>query len=179
MHSDSGDLGNLKPNPGALKKAKRIGRGRGSGHGDTATKGHKGAKSRSGYSRPLWFEGGQMPIQRRLPKRGFKIRNRTPYLEIKISDLSKIAGDVVDPATVRSARLVKGKGPVVLLSDGEIDRAVKVSIHRISQKAKDKITKAGGTVEILPLDPLDLRVKRGPALKKMQEEKKQAKKSKN
>ena len=178
MNRDSGDLGNLKPQPGSIKKCKRIGRGRGSGHGDTATKGHKGAKSRAGYRRPLWFEGGQMPIQRRLPKRGFSIKNRTQYLEIKVSDLSKIDGDVVDPTTVRAANLVKGKGPLVVLSDGEIDRAVKVSIHRITQKAKEKIIKAGGSVEILPVDPLDLRVKRGPKPKKQREEKKQSNKSK-
>ena len=177
MNRDSGDLGNLRPDPGAVKKGKRIGRGRGSGRGDTATKGHKGAKSRSGYRRPLWFEGGQMPIQRRLPKRGFNIRNRTQYHEINISDLSRIDGDVIDPTTVRSAKLVNGKGPLVLLGNGEIEKAVKVSVHRISQKAREKIAKAGGTVEILPLEPLDLRVKRGPSPKKLKDSKKEAKKT--
>ena len=98
-------------------------------------------------------------------------------MEINIADLSRIEGDVIDPTTIKSAKLVNGKGPMVLLGEGEINRAVKVSIHRISQKAKEKITEAGGTVEILPLNPLDLRVKRGPTPKKLREEKKQAKKS--
>ena len=174
MHKDTGDLGRLKPASGAVRKSKRIGRGKGSGHGDTATRGNKGDKSRTGYKRLIWFEGGQMPIQRRLPKRGFCVKNRTRYKEIKISDLTGITGEIVDPATVK-AGLVSGRGPLVLLSDGEIGRALKISVHRITQKAREKIIQAGGTVEILPLDPHELRVKRGPAKKIKRKKKAQAK----
>ncbi len=166
MHSDTGDLGRLKPAPGSIKKVKRIGRGRGSGHGDTATRGHKGAKSRAGYKRPFWFEGGQMPIQRRIPKRGFSSLNRVKYHEIKISDLARIEGEEVNPESIRAAGLVKSRRPIVLLSTGETDRALKVSVHRITKSAGEKITQAGGSVEILPLDPVDLRVKKGPKKKK-------------
>lgn len=165
MHEDTGDLGRLKPAPGSITKPKRIGRGRGSGHGDTATKGHKGAKSRAGYSSRRWFEGGQMPIHRRLPKRGFFIRNRTRYNEINISDLAKIEGDLANPETFREVGIVNRRGPVVLLGDGDIDRAVKVSVHRITKSASGKIDKSGGSIEILPLDPVDRRIKRGPSKK--------------
>lgn len=175
MHKDTGHLGRLKPASGAVRKSKRIGRGKGSGHGDTATRGNKGDKSRTGYKRLIWFEGGQMPIQRRLPKRGFCVNNRTRYKEFKIADLAGITGEIVDPATVRAAGLVSGRGPLVLLSDGEIDRAMKVAVHRITQKAREKITQAGGTVELLPLEPHQLRVKRGPVKKKKRNKKTQAK----
>lgn len=172
MHNDSGDLGNLKPAIGSVKKDKRIGRGKGSGHGDTATRGNKGAESRSGYGRPLWFEGGQMPLQRRVPKRGFHVYNRTSYLEVNINDINRIDGDVADPDIMRKARLVKGRGPIVILGVGEIDRAIKVSVHRITRTAQEKITKAGGSVEILPLEPVDRRIKKGPKPKKRKTEKK-------
>ncbi|MCF7810373.1 50S ribosomal protein L15 [bacterium] len=165
MHSDTGDLGRLKPAPGSIKKNKRIGRGRGSGHGDTATKGHKGAQSRAGYKKPAWFEGGQMPIQRRIPKRGFNVPDRTRYNEINVGDLSRIEGEMVNPETLRESGLVKGRLPVVLLGNGEIDRSLKISIHRVSKSASEKIAKAGGTIDILPLDPVDKRVKKGPAKK--------------
>ncbi|HHE46850.1 MAG TPA: 50S ribosomal protein L15 [Bacteroidetes bacterium] len=166
MHNDTGDLGRLKPAPGSIKKNKRIGRGRGSGHGDTATRGHKGAKSRAGYKKPLWFEGGQMPIQRRVPKRGFNSPDRTDYQEIKIADLAKIEGEVVNPDIIRSSGIVSGRRPIVILGDGEIDRALKVSVHRLTKSAGEKIVNAGGSVEILPLDPVDRRVKKGPEKKK-------------
>ncbi|MDP8228883.1 MAG: 50S ribosomal protein L15 [Candidatus Electryoneaceae bacterium] len=166
IENDFGDLGRLRPAPGSVKKTKRIGRGRGSGHGDTATRGHKGAKSRSGYKSRAWFEGGQMPINRRLPKRGFYSLNRTEYREVKIGDLSRIAGEIADPDTIRSARLVKGRGPIVLLGDGELDQPMTIKVHRITKSADEKIRSAGGSVEILPLDPVDRRVKKGPAPKK-------------
>jgi len=166
MNSDTGDLGRLKPAPGSIKRPKRIGRGRGSGHGDTATKGHKGAQSRAGYRRPAWFEGGQMPIQRRVPKRGFRVPNRTEYREVKLADLGRLTGDVADPDNLRTARLVKGRGPIVLLGNGDVDRAFKVMVHRITRSAKEKVIAAGGSVEILPLDPIDRRVKKGPKKKK-------------
>ena len=162
MDYDTGDLGRLKPAPGSIKKPKRIGRGRGSGHGDTATRGHKGAQSRAGYKQRRGFEGGQMPLQRRVPKRGFYSLGRTEYLEVKVGDLNRIHGEVIDPETIRAAKLVKGRGPIVLLGNGEIDRPVKVSVHRITRSAQEKVIGAGGTVEVLPLDPIDRRVKKGP-----------------
>jgi len=162
MHSDSGDLGRLKPAPGAVKKDKRIGRGRGSGHGDTATKGHKGAQSRSGYTKPAWFEGGQMPIQRRIPKRGFHIARRTQFLEIKVSDLMRVTAESVGPAEFRAAGLISRNGPVVLLGNGEITKPVKIAVHRATKSAVEKVVAAGGSVEILQLAPADRRIKRGP-----------------
>jgi len=161
------DLGSLRPAKGAVTDTKRIGRGRGSGHGDTATKGNKGAQSRSGYTYRPGFEGGQMPLQRRLPKRGFTSLGRTEYREVKITSLNKITGDVVNPELLREARLIKGRGPVVILG-GTLDTplpALKVSIHRISESAKEAILAAGGSVEILPLEAEDRRVKKGPAPK--------------
>lgn len=165
MHIDTGDLGRLKPAPGSIKKPKRIGRGRGSGHGDTATKGHKGAQCRAGYKRPIWFEGGQMPIQRRIPKRGFNVANRTVYREVNVGDLRRIEGENMDPDALRAAGIVKGRGPIVLLGGGEVERALKVSVHRITKSASEKIISAGGSIEILPLDPIYRRVKRGPGKK--------------
>ncbi len=165
-NNPAGDLGSLKPAPGSVSKPKRIGRGRGSGHGDTATRGHKGAQSRSGYKVKVGFEGGQMPLKRRIPKRGFHSVNKTQYNEFNISDLVRLKGDVVNPETLRAARIVHGRGPVVLLGNGDIERAVKVSVHRISKSAEEKITKAGGSIEMLTLEPIDRRVKKGPAPKK-------------
>jgi len=166
MSEYSGDLGSLKPAPGSIKKPKRIGRGRGSGHGDTATRGHKGAKSRSGYKTKAGFEGGQMPLKRRAPKRGFRPLNRTRYNEINIADLARIEGDEVTPEIIRGARLTRNRRPVVLLGVGEIDRALNVHVHRVSGSARDKITAAGGTIELLKLDPVDRRVKAGPKRKR-------------
>ncbi len=162
MSNNFGDLGQLKPAPGAIKKPKRIGRGRGSGHGDTATRGHKGAQSRAGYKQRRGFEGGQMPLQRRIPKRGFVVYGRTEYNEVKLDDLSRIQDEAVNPESMRKARLVKGRGPIVLLGTGSIDRPVKVSVHRITGTARSKIETAGGSIDILPLDPEDRRIKKGP-----------------
>jgi len=161
------DLGSLRPAKGATTNVKRIGRGRGSGHGDTATKGNKGAQARSGYTYRPGFEGGQMPLQRRLPKRGFTTPGRTEYREVKITSLGKIEGSEVTPDLLREARLIKGRGPIVLLGGTLIEplRALKVSVHRVSESAKEAIIAAGGTIEILPLDAEDRRVKKGPAKK--------------
>ena len=166
MNEQFGDLGNLKPAPGSTKKPKRIGRGRGSGHGDTATRGHKGQKSRSGYKTKPGFEGGQMPLKRRIPKRGFTPMNRTNYHEINIKDLIRIEGEVVNPETIRAARLIKGRGPIVLLGSGDIDNSLKVSVHRVTTTAAEKIKKAGGSIELLELEVIDRRVKKGPEKKK-------------
>lgn len=166
MSQDTGDLGRLTPAPGSVKKDKRIGRGRGSGHGDRATRGNKGAQSRSGYRQPPWFEGGQMPINRRLPKRGFNPHLRVEYREVKVRDLARVSADVIGPVELRLAGLVGGAGPVVLLGDGEIDRPVKVAVHRVTASAREKIERAGGQVEIIPLDPIHRRVKKGPKVRR-------------
>jgi len=159
------ELGRLVPAPSAVKKNKRIGRGRGSGHGDTATRGDKGQQSRSGYNVRPGFEGGQMPLKRRVPKRGFRPLNKAEYNEVKVGDLRRIEGEIVNPETMRKTGLVKARGPVVLLGVGEVERALKVSVHRITESAKAKITAAGGSIEVLELEPIDRPVKKGPAKK--------------
>ena len=166
-----GDLGNLTPAPGSKKKAKRVGRGRGSGHGDTATRGHNGQKSRSGYKAKPGFEGGQMPLKRRIPKRGFNPYLRTRFNEINLRDLLRIEGNDVNPETIRIAKIVKRRGPFVLMGIGEVDRALTVKVHRITKTAEAKITEAGGTIELLELEAIDKRVKKGP----VKQEKKVAK----
>lgn len=145
------DLSNLKPAPGSKKKVKRVGRGNASGTGTTAGKGTKGQKSRSGGRVPVWFEGGQMPIYRRLPKRGFKNRVHKEYVIINISDLADFeSGSVVD----RQALKDKGKiasldVAVKLLADGEIDFPLTIKLDKASGSAVEKIVKAGGTFDAL------------------------------
>jgi len=158
------DLGSLCPAKGAVKRRKRIGRGRGSGHGDTATAGNKGAQSRSGYTARPEFEGGQMPLQRRLPKRGFSTFGRTEYREVSIRSLNRVPADVADPDALRSAKLVRGRGPIAVLggSLSEPLRALKVSAHRFTKSAKSAIEAAGGSIEVLPLEPQHRRIKKGP-----------------
>jgi large subunit ribosomal protein L15 len=145
------DLSNLKPAPGSKKKAKRVGRGNASGTGTTAGRGTKGQNSRSGGGVPPWFEGGQMPIYRRLPKRGFKNRFRKEYVIINISDLAGFeSGSVVD----RQALKEKGKIPslevaVKLLANGEIDFPLTIKLDKASVSAVEKIEKAGGSFDAL------------------------------
>lgn len=146
------DLSNLKPAAGSRKKRKRIGRGNASGMGTTSGRGAKGQKARSGGSVPQWFEGGQMPIYRRLPKRGFKnFQFRKEYAVVNIRDLNIFEkGSLVD----RKALKDKGKIPnlsvsVKLLADGDIEIPLTVKLDKASQSAVDKITKAGGTFEAL------------------------------
>jgi len=145
------DLSNLKPAPGSKKKAKRVGRGNASGTGTTAGRGTKGQNSRSGGGVPPWFEGGQMPIYRRLPKRGFKNRFRNEYVIINISDLAGFeSGSVVD----RQALKDKGKIPsldvaVKLLADGEIAVPLTIKLDKASGSAVEKIEKAGGSFNAL------------------------------
>jgi large subunit ribosomal protein L15 len=145
------DLSNLKPAPGSKKKAKRVGRGNASGTGTTAGRGTKGQKSRSGGGVPPWFEGGQMPIYRRLPKRGFKNRFRKEYVIINISDLAGFeSGSVVD----RQALKDKGKIPsldvaVKLLADGEVAVPLTIKLDKASGSAVEKIEKAGGSFNAL------------------------------
>ncbi len=146
-------LSNLSPFPGSKKREKRVGRGPGSGHGKTSCRGHKGQRSRSGGGVPPWFEGGQMPILRRLPKRGFKNPFRVEYVVINVGELGKRfeSGAVVDPEALRAKGLLKKKLPVKILGDGEISVALNLKVHAISKSAKEKIEKAGGSVEILAL----------------------------
>lgn len=143
------ELNNLRPSIGSTKNRKRIGRGTGSGHGKTATKGHKGQKARSGGSIKAGFEGGQMPLQRRLPKRGFTPFDRVVYSLVNISQLDVFdAGSVIDVVSLVSKGLIKSdRFAVKILGSGDITKSVKVSANKFSQSAKDKIIAAGGSVE--------------------------------
>jgi len=129
------------------KKPKRLGRGTGSGKGKTCGKGHKGQRSRSGHKQRAWFEGGQMPLQRRLPKFGFTNIFRKEFSIINIGELEKYAvGKKVDVEELRKTRKIKKKFPVKILGKGEIKKALEVSAHIFSKSAEEKITKAGGKV---------------------------------
>jgi large subunit ribosomal protein L15 len=141
------DLSNLTPSPGSRKKIKRLGRGNASGQGGTAGRGHKGQKARSGGKVPSWFEGGQMPIYRRLPKRGFKNPFRKEFAVINIKDLADFdAGTTVDIAALKIAGKVRSSDTAVkLLAQGEIEKALNVQLDKASQSAVEKIQKAGGT----------------------------------
>src|SRR5271169_6081553 len=143
------DLNTLKPALGSTKDRKRIGRGTGSGHGKTATKGHKGQKARSGGSIKAGFEGGQMPLQRRLPKRGFTPLERVEYSVVNLSQLDVFeAGTLVDAAALVAKGLVKGTNCLVkILGNGDITKSLKVTATKFSQSAKEKIVAAGGSVE--------------------------------
>lgn len=147
------DLSNLKPAEGATKNSKRIGRGQGSGKGGTSTRGHKGAQSRSGYSRKIGFEGGQMPIYRILPKRGFKNINRVEYNAINISTLQMLATDKnisdITPEVFIANGLARKKSLIKILAKGELTAKVNVTAHAISQKAKEAIENAGGTITLI------------------------------
>ncbi|WP_363315401.1 50S ribosomal protein L15 [Thermosulfurimonas sp.] len=145
-------LANLRPFAGSKHREKRVGRGPGSGHGKTSCRGQKGQRARSGGGVPPWFEGGQMPLIRRLPKRGFKNPFRVEYAVVNVRDLARrfSAGEVVDVEALKRVGLVKGRGVrVKLLGDGEIDFALTVRVHAVSKSAKEKIEKAGGRVEII------------------------------
>ena len=145
-------LANLRPFEGSKHREKRVGRGPGSGHGKTSCRGQKGQRARSGGGVPPWFEGGQMPLIRRLPKRGFKNPFRIEYEVVNIKELAKrfSEGAVVDVEALRKAGLVKGrKVRVKLLGDGEIDFALTVRVHAVSRKAQEKIERAGGKVELV------------------------------
>lgn len=141
-------LHDLSPAKGSKGKRKRLGRGQGSGYGKTAGRGHKGQKSRSGYTRRPGFEGGQMPLIRRVPKRGFTNIFRIEYAVINVGELAEQQGEVT-PETLASAGLVRRGRPLKILGDGEIDRAVTVKAHAFSATARRKIEAAGGTCEEL------------------------------
>ena len=144
-------LSELKPPEGAKKKRKRIGRGEGSGHGGTSTKGHKGYKARSGGKRSPGFEGGQMPLQRRLPKRGFKNPFRKEWEIVNLRDLAEFSeGTVVDVEKLKASGFVKKVGcGVKILGEGEVTRPLTVRAHGFSLSARKKIEAAGGKVEVI------------------------------
>lgn len=144
-------LDDLGPAEGAKKKRKRIGCGEGSGHGKTSCRGHKGQKSRSGSGKRPWFEGGQMPLQRRVPKRGFYNRFRTIYQIVNVKDLERFPADAnVDVKGLLNIGLINKKGlRVKLLGAGGIDRPLKIEVHACTKKAKELVEKAGGEVRII------------------------------
>jgi large subunit ribosomal protein L15 len=143
------DLSNLKPAEGSVKKRKRIARGEGSGKGGTSTRGHKGAKSRSGYSKKVGFEGGQMPLQRRVPKFGFKNINRKEYKGINIGVIQELAEkrglDLVDIDVLIDAGMVKKRDLVKILGKGTITKKIEVKAHAFSKTAIAAIEEAKGT----------------------------------
>lgn len=144
------DLSNLKPAKGAVQSpGKRKGRGQGSGKGGTATRGHKGAKSRSGYSKKLGFEGGQMPLQRRVPKFGFNNRNRVEYRGINLDTLQQLVEDgkikdSVDFETLMDLRLARKNDLIKIMGRGELNSKLKVTAHKFTASAKAAIESAGG-----------------------------------
>ncbi|MFO7574537.1 MAG: 50S ribosomal protein L15 [Bacteroidales bacterium] len=143
------ELHNLKPAKGSVKKGKRLGRGEGSGSGGTASRGHKGAKSRSGYSKKIGFEGGQMPLQRRVPKFGFKNINRKEYKAINISTLQtlseKMSLEKIDFQTLISAGLISKNDKVKILGKGKLERKIEVHAHAFSKSAEEAIEANSGT----------------------------------
>ena len=149
------DLSNLKPSKGSVKTRKRIGRGQGSGKGGTSTRGHKGAKSRSGYSQKIGFEGGQMPLYRRIPKFGFKNINRTEYRGINLDTLQKLAEEkklkVVDVETLVNHGLASKRDLIKVLGRGELKVKLEVKAHAFSEKAKAAIEAQGGVASVINL----------------------------
>ena len=144
------DLSNLKPAKGSVKNKTRKGRGQGSGKGGTSTRGHKGAQARSGAKRKIGFEGGQMPLQRIVPKFGFTNRNRVEYCPVNLSTLQKLADNgitVITPAVLVENGLVHGKELVKVLAKGELTAKIEVKANAFSAKAQQAIEAAGGTCE--------------------------------
>ncbi|MDO4782194.1 MAG: 50S ribosomal protein L15 [Capnocytophaga felis] len=144
------NLSNLQPAEGSIhREGKRVGRGQGSGKGGTATRGHKGAKSRSGYSKKIGFEGGQMPLQRRVPKFGFKNFNRKEYVGINLGQLQGLVDsgkitDTVDLETLVQLHIVKKTDLVKILGGGELKAKLKISVHKFTASAKSAVEAAGG-----------------------------------
>ena len=147
------NLNNLKPAEGSVKSGKRIGRGQGSGRGGTSTKGHKGAQSRTGYSRKIGFEGGQMPLQRRVPKHGFKNPNRVEYQALNLSRLQEVADKFslteINSATLSKAGIVSKNDRIKILANGSLTAKLTVKAHAFSKKAEEAIVNAGGSVETI------------------------------
>ena len=145
------ELHELKPVDGSRRDRKRLGRGPGSGTGKTAGSGENGQKSRSGGSIPRWFEGGQMPLQRRIPKRGFSNRGRVEYEVVNVRDLNRLEVEQVTLDVLVSKGLVRsGRKPVKILGMGELEKALHVVAHAFSGSAREKIEAAGGTISVAP-----------------------------
>ncbi|MBC7339402.1 MAG: 50S ribosomal protein L15 [Firmicutes bacterium] len=143
-------VGDLRPAPGSRKAKKRVGRGIGSGHGKTAGRGHKGQKARAGGGVRPGFEGGQMPLQRRMPKRGFTNPFRREYAIVNLDQLNRFADDtVVTEELLREEGLVKKNLPVKVLGRGELERRLEVRVHAVSDRAREAITARGGRVEVV------------------------------
>jgi large subunit ribosomal protein L15 len=144
------NLSNLRPAAGSIKARKRIGRGQGSGRGGTSTRGHKGAQSRSGYSKKIGFEGGQMPLQRRVPKFGFKSLNRIEYVGVNLDVLQELADKFnltsIDIDTLKQHGLMSKKDLVKILGRGELKAKLDITAHAYSATAKESIEAAGGTI---------------------------------
>lgn len=147
------ELHELKPAAGSIKKRKRIARGQGSGRGGTSTRGHKGAQSRSGYSRRRGFEGGQMPLQMRLPKRGFNSPNRTSYVALNLSNISNICEKYgIDAITIDwllEKGMIKRSDKVKILANGALSKAVAITAHACSANAKKGIEEIGGSINLV------------------------------
>ena len=145
------NLSNIHAPKKATEKRKRVGRGMGSGMGKTSTRGHKGQRSRSGSRMIRGFEGGQMPLHRRMPKRGFTNIFRKEYNIVSLERLAALGETTITPEVLRKAGVIKTNHPVKILGDGELNVALIVSAHKFSKSAQEKITRAGGKAEVLPL----------------------------
>ena len=143
------NLSNVHAPRKSSEKKKRVGRGMGSGMGKTSARGHKGQRSRSGSRMMRGFEGGQMPLHRRLPKRGFTNIFRTEYTIVSLEKLAELGETTINPDVLRKAGVIKGKAPVKVLGDGELKSAITVQAHKFSKSAQEKITKAGGKFEVM------------------------------
>ncbi len=143
------NLSNIHKPKKASENRKRVGRGMGSGMGKTSTRGHKGQRSRSGSRMIRGFEGGQMPLHRRVPKRGFTNIFHKEYAIISLEKLAALGETTINPDMLRKAGMIKSKLPVKVLGDGEVTGALTVAAHKFSKSAQEKITKAGGKVEVL------------------------------
>jgi len=142
-------IGNIRPASGATRPSKRRGKGAASGIGGTSGRGHKGKKARTGGRIPAWFEGGQMPVQRRLPKRGFKNAGRVEYQVVSLARLAAVPqGSVVDAAWLRKQRIVRRPGPIKLLAGGEIKHALTIKVDAASESAKKAVEAVGGSVQL-------------------------------
>ncbi len=142
-------IGDIHPAPGSTRPSKRRGKGAATGLGGTAGKGHKGKKARAGGKIPAWFEGGQMPLQRRTPKRGFKNPGRVEYQVVQVGQLDKApAGATVDRAWLKDAGIVRRPGPIKLLAGGELKTALTIKVDAASESARKLVEAAGGRVEL-------------------------------
>ena len=142
-------IGNLRPAAGATRPSKRLGKGAASGQGGTSGKGHKGHKARTGGGIPVWFEGGQMPLQRRVPKRGFKNPGRVEYQVVNVEQLASVAaGTTVNRAWLEEKRMVRRHGPIKLLGGGNAPASLTIQVDAASQAARKAIEAAGGKIEL-------------------------------